>query len=239
MIRLIAYFFLLAILAIFVIRAKKLAAQNTDNTSMLKKTSDRYLNKIIGQWFITTIIFLIYGSFQVLISPLNILTGLNPQIKITLMLLSFIFAVASMFPVILSWLNESRRRSLLISIREIPYPLPQTKKEALLYTLVGVTTGFGEELMYRGFLIRLLVDLPFGINSLQSLVIISILFGLAHFYQGIGGMIMTCLFGLSMGVIFFITGNLLVPILLHTIIFLRFFLIPGFYKEFVLRENKI
>jgi membrane protease YdiL (CAAX protease family) len=78
--------------------------------------------------------------------------------------------------------------------------------------------GFGEELVFRGYLMNRVADLVGSNRSgwLISLIVVSILFGITHFYQGISGIIVITLHGLLLGALYLATGrNLWVPIIAH------------------------
>ena len=69
--------------------------------------------------------------------------------------------------------------------------------------IVGVAwigAGFGEEVLWRGFLMDRLQHLPgIGGSMPVALVVQAIIFGLAHFYQGWSGVLITGCVGLLMG----------------------------------------
>jgi len=85
---------------------------------------------------------------------------------------------------------------------------------ALAWTLAA----FGEELVYRGYLMNRVADIFNRTRPawIISLVIVHLGFGLAHAYQGITGIIDEGLSGLLLGLIYLRTGgNLSVPIIAH------------------------
>lgn len=103
---------------------------------------------------------------------------------------------------------------------------------ALIWTLAA----FGEELVYRGYMMNRMADLgnQTPLAWIISLLAVSILFGLGHFYQGPTGIVDTGVTSLILGSLYFYSGrNLWLPILTHgfsnTIgVFLIFFgLVPG------------
>src|SRR5262249_2934020 len=78
--------------------------------------------------------------------------------------------------------------------------------------------AFGEELVYRGYLMNRVADLlPRAQRSwICSLVLISIVFGLAHAYQGSTGIIEEGIAGAALGAMYLLTGrNLWIPIIAH------------------------
>ena len=87
---------------------------------------------------------------------------------------------------------------------------------ALAWTLAA----FGEELVYRGYLMNRVADLGDGSRRawILSLLVVHIGFGLAHAYQGTTGVFNEGLAGLLLGVIYLCAGRgLAVPILAHGI----------------------
>jgi len=89
-----------------------------------------------------------------------------------------------------------------------------------LIALVGAWTlaAFGEEMVYRGYLMNRVADLFNRTRSawIISLIAVHVGFGLAHAYQGVTGVIDEGLMGLLLGLIYLRTGrNLSVPIIAH------------------------
>ncbi len=89
----------------------------------------------------------------------------------------------------------------------------------LLYLpLLWVLAAFGEEAVYRGYLMNREADLGNQTRTawVASLIVVYIFFGLAHSYQGITGIIDEGLMGLLLGLIYLGCGrNLCVPIIAH------------------------
>jgi hypothetical protein len=78
--------------------------------------------------------------------------------------------------------------------------------------------AFGEELAFRGYLMNRVVDLVGSTRAgwLIGLIVVSILFGMVHMYQGMSGMIAITMTGLVLGGLYLATGrNLWVPIIVH------------------------
>ena len=88
----------------------------------------------------------------------------------------------------------------------------------LFIALAWLLAAFGEELFWRGYLMNRVADLggctPRG--WIVSLVLVNVVFGLAHGYQGLTGWIEEGIAGLFLGIIYLRTGrNLSVPIIAH------------------------
>ena len=87
--------------------------------------------------------------------------------------------------------------------------------------LAWTAVAFGEEMMYRAFLINRLGELFQGkkLPKVLALLLSAVFFGLVHFYQGPIGMIITGLTGLIFGVIYLWSGrNLWVTIIAHGLV---------------------
>ena len=113
----------------------------------------------------------------------------------------------------LHWLNLRRVGRIPAESRGVMQAvaeriLPQSTVELLPYLGLATTAGLCEEFLYRGFVMAVLSSAGLG----AGLVVLgsSLLFGLAHSYQGRGGMVMTFLVGVLLGVSR-LTYNSLVP----------------------------
>jgi membrane protease YdiL (CAAX protease family) len=89
-----------------------------------------------------------------------------------------------------------------------------------LLAIVGAWTlaAFGEEMVYRGYLMNRVADLFDRTRRawLISLIAVHVAFGLAHAYQGVTGVIDEGLMGVLLALIYLRTGrNLSVPIIAH------------------------
>jgi CAAX protease family protein len=105
--------------------------------------------------------------------------------------------------------------------------LPRTAGERRLFTLVGVTAGVCEEWLYRGFFLAVVAAVAGGLPDALLVVGAGVAFGLAHAYQGRGGILTTGILGGVMAALYLSTGSLLLPVLLHAAIDLRFLLVPA------------
>jgi len=93
--------------------------------------------------------------------------------------------------------------------------LPHTPAESAAFTALSLTAGFCEELMARGYLIWFFAAWT---GTWPALVISSVLFGLAHGYQGRSGVLKTGAVGLAMGLLYLGTRSLLPGMLMHALI---------------------
>jgi len=103
---------------------------------------------------------------------------------------------------ILQWLNlrrmgrlPAKARGPLQAIAE--RILPQSTIELLPFLALAITAGLCEEFLYRGFAMAVLARL--GSSAWVAVLLSSILFGLAHLYQGRGGFFTTLVIGTVFG----------------------------------------
>ena len=92
------------------------------------------------------------------------------------------------------------------------------KLTLMVLALAWTLAAFGEEMVYRGYLMNRVADLGNRTRGawLVSLVMVNIAFGLAHTYQGLTGVVEAGVDGLILGVFYMRTGrNLAVPIIAH------------------------
>jgi membrane protease YdiL (CAAX protease family) len=119
----------------------------------------------------------------------------------------------------LQWLNLRRMGRIPVKSRGLIQAiaeriLPQSTVELLPFLALAFTAGLCEEFLYRGFAMAVLARL--GSPVWLAILVSSILFGLAHLYQGRGGFVSTMLIGTVLG-----SGRMaydsLVPVILwHT-----------------------
>src|SRR5258708_8961626 len=119
------------------------------------------------------------------------------QLGLTLPDRSRIFLAASVGAVAiaaLQWLNLRRVGRIPVEARGSLQALaerllPQSTVELLPYLALAITAGLCQAFLYRGFAMAVLGRA--GLQAWAAVLLYSILFGLAHSYQGRGGIAMT------------------------------------------------
>ncbi|CAG9619561.1 CPBP family intramembrane glutamic endopeptidase [Sutcliffiella rhizosphaerae] len=110
--------------------------------------------------------------------------------------------------------------------------LPTTTKEKKWWNYVSITAGITEEIIYRGFLIFALSFLFPNFSIWIIIFLSSLLFGLAHTYQGfMTGVLRTTIFGVIFSILYIGLGSILPLIVFH-------FLIDFFAKLGELEKDK-
>ena len=88
----------------------------------------------------------------------------------------------------------------------------------IVLALAWTLAAFGEEMVWRGYLMNRFADIlkHTRLAWFVSLIVVNIAFGYAHSYQGITGIIDEGLSGVLLGLLYLCTGrNLSVPIIAH------------------------
>jgi membrane protease YdiL (CAAX protease family) len=98
---------------------------------------------------------------------------------------------------------------------EVLHLLPQGPLEGRLFRVVAITAGVCEELFYRGFVPW---ALTMWLPPWAAIAVTTLVFGLAHAYQGPSGIVKTAIVGGVMAGLVLWSGTLWPAMLLHAII---------------------
>lgn len=93
--------------------------------------------------------------------------------------------------------------------------IPRTKKEKRWFAMTAFAAGLCEEVVFRGFLLYLLSAVFPTISNYLMVIAVGLLFGLAHFYQGLKGILKTALLGTLFGLLYLGTDSLILCVVLH------------------------
>tara|TARA_R110000782_G_scaffold265923_1_gene360007 strand:+ start:424 stop:1146 length:723 start_codon:yes stop_codon:yes gene_type:complete len=93
--------------------------------------------------------------------------------------------------------------------------LPKTPRQHRWGMALSVSAGVAEEIAYRGFVMWMLA---FFMPVYAVIAVQAVVFGLAHAYQGWGGAVGTAILGAVIGLVYWATGSLFLPILLHVLV---------------------
>jgi uncharacterized protein len=165
-----------------------------------------YLGNIVALWGIT---LLVLGAWFYADRPAAYL-GLTPVMElpalISLAIVIFIIGLAILFYRIVMRLDKKYNWTF------VPELLPRSKPELWLFLLLSATAGITEEILFRGYLIWYLNQ--FG-NVAFAVLGSSIIFAMAHAYQGVKAIAVIFPVGLLFAFLYLYSGSLLPPMLLH------------------------
>jgi uncharacterized protein len=92
---------------------------------------------------------------------------------------------------------------------------PDSPQERSWFGALSIGAGISEELVYRGFLMYYLGEYVPHINTLEKILLTSLVFGLAHVYQGWKRAIPTGIAGMAFAVMYVFSGSLLLSAVVH------------------------
>jgi uncharacterized protein len=121
--------------------------------------------------------------------------------------------------------NQPRTYRSAKAFKSLEYIFPATQTERHWWVFVCITAGVCEEILFRGFMLQYLHVLPWTLNLTLALLVSSVVFGLNHLYGGVGGVLSSSIAGFLFGLLFLLSGNLLIPIVLHALTDLRLLVI--------------
>jgi membrane protease YdiL (CAAX protease family) len=111
--------------------------------------------------------------------------------------------------------SERGRAAISRELSKIAWMLPREKREFAAFSALSMTAGVCEEVLFRGHLLAFLDSL---VGPLVGTALAVVVFGVAHAYQGVKGIVRTALIGLFMALVYRATGSLLAPIVAHALI---------------------
>lgn len=171
-----------------------------------------YASTIAFQWFAVAVVA--WRSWAHGFTAVQL--GLTVQNRASIVVASIMGAALI---AVLQWLNLRRvgripiesRGPLQVLAERI---LPQSTVELLPYLALAITAGLCEEFLYRGFAMAAFMRV--GFQDWAVVLVSSVLFGLAHSYQGRGGVVMTLLIGILLGTSRLAYGSLVPAIFWHS-----------------------
>ncbi|MCM3618322.1 CPBP family intramembrane metalloprotease [Sutcliffiella horikoshii] len=190
-----------------------------------------YKNSIIGLWVPTIFIFLLIGFTELTVQDIGLsMPSLNTQ-TLGPWVTYIVFAIALLYTIGILYYSIGYHYSYKISekMRQVRQKesdstsfleiLPVTKREKEVWNYVSLTAGITEEIIYRGFLMFALSFLFPDLSIWVVILLSSILFGLAHTYQGlVTGVIRTTIFGIVFSILYIGLGSIVPLIILHFLI---------------------
>ncbi|PWA10388.1 CPBP family intramembrane metalloprotease [Pueribacillus theae] len=203
-----------------------------------------YKSSILGLWIPTVFILLLVIFTELTLKDIGLsvpninINILGPFVTYSVFAVAFLYLIGILYYSIGYQFSDKIRTKLVqakqkeldnVSFSEI---LPITNKEKKIWNYVSLTAGITEEIIYRGFLIFALAYLFPDFSIWLIIIFSSLLFGLAHTYQGfVTGVLRTTVFGVIFSILYIGIGSILPLIVFH-------FLIDYVAKLGELKEHK-
>lgn len=115
--------------------------------------------------------------------------------------------------------SPARLRSTRAMLDSLAPFLPRDQRELRSFSVLAVTAGVCEELLYRGYLFWYLVAYigPSPLGWTWVVLLGAVIFAAAHLYQGARGVVQVFAVGLVLGGLYIFTGTLLLGIVAHAV----------------------
>jgi len=119
---------------------------------------------------------------------------------------------------VLQTVSVTKKPELLADMRsklgDLEHMVPTNQREQRAFTRLSITAGICEEILYRGFVLAILAG---AIGTWPAVLVSSVIFGLAHIYQGPRGVVKTATVGLVLALLTVFSGSLFTAIIVHVI----------------------
>lgn len=154
-----------------------------------------YLPTILIEWLLFLLVLLTIKKEEGKFSLSGI--GFN-QFNLKNLFLGFAFVIAS--NIILAGVALVMKGVGVLPQKDISFLMPQSVTEKLLWIFMSFSAAVSEEAAFRGYL---LTKLNLWMKNIWIIAILSsFAFGMGHIYQGIGGVILTTLYGFFFAMLF-------------------------------------
>ena len=185
---------------------------------------------MLGLWLPTLIILIVVVTSELTLEDLRIImpsiniNALGPAVTYIVIGVALLYSILLLYYAIGYFISDHVKNKMIVmkqeQMKQIKYTeiLPVTKKDKVVWNQVAWTAGITEEIIYRGFLIIAFNTLFPEWSIWSVLFCASILFGLAHTYQGLSGVIRTTIFGFVFGMLAVALNSIIPLILLHALI---------------------
>jgi membrane protease YdiL (CAAX protease family) len=111
--------------------------------------------------------------------------------------------------------SERGRAALRKQLLGFGWLLPRDGREMRWFVALCLTAGICEEVLFRGYLLWFLIPKT---GLALALILSSLAFGLMHAYQGARGIVRTGIVGLTLALIYRLTGSLAAPMIVHALV---------------------
>lgn len=186
-----------------------------------------YVQGIVGQWLMLVPLIVIALGLGWSAGTLGLQGPTNTPVAVTVALVLALLFYGQVFYIRRAARTAEGRSQLRQSMSGPLHMLPRTSQERVLWVWLSLTAGFCEELLYRGFMPAYFVHIFPGpvMPFLVAIFIAAVLFGIGHVYQKLTGVLGTGAMGLIFGLLYFFTGSIFLPMIVHALFDLRLLLI--------------
>ncbi|MBZ5619338.1 MAG: CPBP family intramembrane metalloprotease [Acidobacteriia bacterium] len=126
---------------------------------------------------------------------------------------ALLMVLAVVSPIVLRRVRLAKAATLIAAVGRLRWLAPRCGLEMAAFVAVCLTAGVCEEMLYRGWLVNILLAAT-G-STWAAVVAGAIVFGVGHAYQGAKGMLRSVFVGLQLAILYVLVGSLLPGQVLH------------------------
>ena len=140
-----------------------------------------------------------------------------PDMTQMVLWLTLTFVVLYIGDLFFETLNPSRKQKTIDKLTENTPFLPSNNAELAHFTFAAFTAGVCEEIIFRAFFINYLLAFSGHtvVGQWSAILLPALLFSVVHIYQGHKAVLKILLAGVLFGLIYYLSGSLLIVVLLH------------------------
>jgi membrane protease YdiL (CAAX protease family) len=174
-----------------------------------------YRETLILEWVFLAVLLAVFFGLSRDLSTLGFVTAGGTGFWICAALIAIGSVALILSTKSVRQLSQSARNEQRAAFGDLGHFMPQDDRDLASFYRISVTAGIVEEIVFRGFV---LWYLTFFIGLWPAVLVSSVAFGLAHSYQGLGGIMRTGLVGLAFGALFVFSGSIWLPIVGHILV---------------------
>lgn len=179
-----------------------------------KRREVAYMESAAGQWGLVALVLLYMLIVGRDMAEIGLSMHLDWKMAIALMATGAIVVFFCYQGWLLTKSTEAQHK-VRQQVRRISPIIPRNFRQLAGFILLAITAGICEEILFRGFLINYL---NMYTNIYSAALVSSIVFGIAHAYQGPRGILQGMIAGIVFAGLYLFSGSLLAPIVLHAIV---------------------
>jgi len=227
----------IALLASFVVFFTVMSIIGVKQTRHLLKTDidekarvQTYITTTFGLWIPVLALFTVVAFSDISFADIGFTLPtfqLNPIITAIILASAILWSAYFLYMIIAFMTSEKHRqhRNDVIAKKSagsdyydlVIYKLmvPRTKLEKRWWFPLSISAGVCEEIIFRGAFVFLVANIFPDLSIYIVFIIVVVLFGLGHFYQGTKGFILSTLVGAFFTLIYIASGSLIFVIAIH------------------------
>lgn len=140
-----------------------------------------------------------------------------PVLTPMVLLLTLTFVILYVGDLFFETYSPSRKQKTVNKLTENTPFLPSNNRELAHFTFAAFTAGVCEEIIFRGFFINYILAFSGHtvVGQWSAILLPALLFSVVHIYQGHKAVLKILLAGVLFGLIYYLSGSLLIVVLLH------------------------